>query len=127
MRLPIQALTGCMGDEETELTIAARHVKHARQKIAQQQVRISRLRALGYPTTDAELTLDVFLGSLKVLQEHSPTASWPTRMWLDVRTSSPVPTVAWEAVCIRRSPGRNCAHWRRARGWLAKASGLENR
>ena len=59
-----------MGEEESELSVAARHVAEGRQRVANQLRRISRLRALGRSTTDAELTLDAFLRSLKTLEEH---------------------------------------------------------
>jgi hypothetical protein len=59
-----------MGEEESELVLAARHVAEGRQRVADQLRRISRLRAFGRSTTDAELTLDAFLQSLKILEEH---------------------------------------------------------
>jgi hypothetical protein len=59
-----------MGAEESELVRAAQNVAEARQRIADQLRRISRLGALGCSTTDAELTLVTFLGSLKIVEEH---------------------------------------------------------
>jgi hypothetical protein len=40
-----------MGEEESELSVAARHVAEARQRVANQLRRISRLSVLGCSTT----------------------------------------------------------------------------
>ena len=55
---------------ETELTTAARHVIAARLIVAQQYDRIARLKAQGSCTRDYERTLDIFLNTLQILEEH---------------------------------------------------------
>jgi len=55
---------------ETELATAARHMAQGRLIVAQQHERIARLKALGSCTRDYELTLGVFICTLKILEEH---------------------------------------------------------
>src|SRR5262249_48885880 len=56
-----------------------------------------------------------------------PTASCATPRLSAARTSSPAPTAAWAAASIRRSPGRNCKRWRKARGSRPKSCGISAR
>jgi hypothetical protein len=56
--------------EGEALAVASRYVSEARRIVAQQQQRIAKLRVAGCLTTDAEQTLQVFLGTLKILEEH---------------------------------------------------------
>lgn len=55
---------------ETDLATAVRHVAQGRLIVAQQQERIARLKARGSCTRDFELTLGVFLCTLKILEDH---------------------------------------------------------
>lgn len=55
---------------ETELTTAARHVVEGRLIVAQQCERIARLKAQGSCTRDYEHTLDIFVSTLRVLEDH---------------------------------------------------------
>lgn len=55
---------------ETDLATAMRHVAQGRLIVAQQRERIARLKALGSCTRDYELTLGVFICTLKILEEH---------------------------------------------------------
>jgi len=55
---------------ETELAVASRHVMQGRIIVVQQRERIARLKALGSSTRDHELTLDIFLRTLDILEEH---------------------------------------------------------
>ena len=55
---------------QTDLATAARHVVEGRLIVEQQRQRIARLKALGSCTRDFELTLGVFLCTLKILEEH---------------------------------------------------------
>ena len=57
-------------DVEIELAMAARHVAQGRVIVAQQRERIARLKAHGSCTRDHELTLDVFLSTLQIMEEH---------------------------------------------------------
>lgn len=57
-------------DIETDLAMATRHVGRGRVIVAQQHERIARLKAQGSCTRDFELTLDVFLCTLKILEDH---------------------------------------------------------
>jgi len=55
---------------ETDLDTAARHVVQGRLIVAQQHERIARLKAQGSCIRDYELTLGVFICTLKILEEH---------------------------------------------------------
>ncbi|GEM_PF-4931063 len=55
---------------ETDLATAVRHVAQGRLIVAQQRESIARLKAFGSCTRDDELTLDVFICTLKILEEH---------------------------------------------------------
>ena len=55
---------------ETDLAMATRHVAQGRLIVAQQNERIARLKAQGSCTRDYELTLGVFLCTLKILEDH---------------------------------------------------------
>jgi len=55
---------------ETDLAMATRHVVRGRVIVAQQHERIARLKAQGCCTRDFELTLGVFLCTLKILEDH---------------------------------------------------------
>jgi len=57
-------------DIETDLAIAAHHVARGRLIVTQQHERIARLKANGSCTRDFELTLGVFLCTLKILEDH---------------------------------------------------------
>jgi hypothetical protein len=50
--------------------LAARHVAEARLIVAQQHARIARLKARGSCTRDFERTLNIFIGTLQILEEH---------------------------------------------------------
>ena len=63
-------MTFLAAELETELATAARHVREGRLIAAQQRERIARLKAQGSSTRDYELTLDVFLNTLEILEEH---------------------------------------------------------
>ena len=53
-----------MGDVDSELVMAARHVAEARRIVALQRARVIKLRALGRATPDHELTLQALVGTL---------------------------------------------------------------
>lgn len=53
--------------------IARRYVVDGRRIIAEQQLRIEWLRAMGRDTRDAELTLELFEYSLGILEDHLRT------------------------------------------------------
>lgn len=53
-----------------ELASATRHVAEGRRIVAQQCERIVRLKARGSCTRSFELTLDVFVSTLQILEEH---------------------------------------------------------
>lgn len=55
---------------ETDLATATRHVAQGRLIVAQQYERIARLKALGSCTRDYEMTLGVFVCTLKILEDH---------------------------------------------------------
>jgi hypothetical protein len=55
---------------ETELATAARHVAQGRIIVAQQRERVARLKARGSSTREHERTLDIFLSTLEILEEH---------------------------------------------------------
>jgi hypothetical protein len=57
-------------DIETRLAIAANHVAHGRAIVAQQRERVARLKAMGTRTREHERTLDVFISTLQILEEH---------------------------------------------------------
>jgi hypothetical protein len=55
---------------ETQLATAARHVAQGRIIVAQQRERVDRLKAIGSRTREHERTLDVFISTLQILEEH---------------------------------------------------------
>ena len=55
---------------QAELALAARHVAAARLIVAQQHARIARLKARGSCTRDFERTLNVFIGTLQIFEQH---------------------------------------------------------
>ena len=57
-------------DHQAELELAARHVAEGRLIVAQQHERIARLKARGSCTRDFERTLNVFIGTLQIFEEH---------------------------------------------------------
>lgn len=59
-----------VAEMETDVAIAERHVAQGRLIVAQQHERIARLKALGSCTRDYELTLSVFVCTLKILEDH---------------------------------------------------------
>jgi hypothetical protein len=59
-----------MGDCESELARAMRHVAEGRRMVVEQCERISRLKAMGYSTAYAERTLEIFLKCVKALEDH---------------------------------------------------------
>jgi hypothetical protein len=54
----------------SELAVAARHVAQGRMIVARQRERIARLKAQGLSTLDHEQTLDVFVSTLQILEQH---------------------------------------------------------
>ena len=50
---------------------AAQHVRRGKRLVVQQHGRVAKLRAAGDSTLDAELTLDVFQYTLKLLEESA--------------------------------------------------------
>lgn len=55
---------------DSELAVAARHVAQGRIIVAQQRERIVRLQALGLSTRSHERTLEIFISTLEILEEH---------------------------------------------------------
>ena len=60
-----------MGDIDTEIATATRHVAEARRIVARQRARIVKLKALGRATLDQELTLQAFVSTLALLESHA--------------------------------------------------------
>jgi hypothetical protein len=56
--------------KESLRELAARHVSATRQIIANQRAHIIRLEAMGVPTNEAEQNLNMFLDTLKRLEDH---------------------------------------------------------
>lgn len=59
-----------MVEGESDLALAARHAAQARAIVARQEELIVRLAANGCSTADAKRTLQLFLDSLKIFEEH---------------------------------------------------------
>jgi hypothetical protein len=59
-----------MADLNQRLTTAALHVAEGRRSVVRQRARIAKLAALGASTLEAENTLDVFLRTLRVLEDY---------------------------------------------------------
>ena len=68
---PSYAGENSMGDIDSELATAARHVAEARRIVARQRARIVKLKALGRATLDHELTLQAFVSTLELLECHA--------------------------------------------------------
>jgi hypothetical protein len=59
-----------MADLNQRLTTAALHVAEGRRSVVRQRARIAKLEALGASTLEAENTLEVFLRTLRVLEDY---------------------------------------------------------
>lgn len=59
---------GRFGNMDYELAAAVRHVAEARRIVARRRARLVRLKALGRATLDQELTLQILVGSLALLE-----------------------------------------------------------
>jgi hypothetical protein len=59
-----------MADLNQRLTTAALHVAEGRRSVVRQRARIAKLHAIGASTSEAENTLDVFLRTLRVLEDY---------------------------------------------------------
>jgi hypothetical protein len=55
---------------ESDLALAIQHVARAKLFVANQHARIARLRDAGCSTLDAEHTLEVFISTLGVFEDH---------------------------------------------------------
>ena len=78
-----------MGDIDSELATAARHVAEARRIVARQRTRIVKLKALGSATPDQELTLEAFVSTLALMERHAQElADTAKRLELPYRTLS---------------------------------------
>jgi len=78
-----------MGDIDSELATAARHVAEARRIVARQRTRIVKLKALGSATPDQELTLEAFVSTLALLERYAQQlADTAKRLELPHRTLS---------------------------------------
>jgi hypothetical protein len=60
-----------MGDVDSELAMAARHVADARCIVARQRARIVKLKALRRATLDHQLTLDALVSTLALMESHA--------------------------------------------------------
>ncbi len=60
-----------MTNNERVLAQAAQHVRRGKRLVVQQHGRIAKLKAAGDSTLDAELTLDIFQCTLKLLEESA--------------------------------------------------------
>jgi hypothetical protein len=56
--------------KESIRELAARHVSATRQIIADQRAHIIKLESMGVPTNEAEQNLNMFLDTLKRLEDH---------------------------------------------------------
>ena len=59
-----------MFHKSDQLELAARHVARGREIVERWRTLIARLKAEGRPTREHEYTLEIFLGSLAILEEH---------------------------------------------------------
>lgn len=59
-----------MPRKNTKLGVAERRTAEARQIVARQQELIAKLKALGQPTVEAELTLQTYVSALKLIEAH---------------------------------------------------------
>lgn len=62
---------------EAKLAVAARHVAQGRAIVARQRERIARLKAKGACTASYERTLELFVATLEILEEHEHTLIAP--------------------------------------------------
>lgn len=86
---PPHAGDNSMGDIDSELATAARHVAEARRIVARQRARIVKLKALGSATPDQELTLEAFVSTLALLERYAQQlADTAKRLELPYRTLS---------------------------------------
>jgi hypothetical protein len=60
-----------MKELESQLRKAVRRVAEAKAIIERQRERLANLEAHGLPTLDAEQTLDIFIGTLRCLEDHA--------------------------------------------------------
>ncbi len=59
-----------MPRKNTKLAAAERRTAEARQIVARQQELVAKLKALGQPTVEAELTLQTYMSALKLIEAH---------------------------------------------------------
>lgn len=59
-----------MPRKKPKLIAAARRVAEATRIVAEQRALIARLKASGNPVVDAEAALQMYLGALKLLEDH---------------------------------------------------------
>jgi hypothetical protein len=59
-----------MSRKQPKLILAAFRVAEARRIVANQRTQIAMLKVKGEPTVDAEAMLQVYLSSLKLLEDH---------------------------------------------------------
>jgi hypothetical protein len=86
---PPHAGDNSMGDIDSELATASRHVAEARRIVARQRARIVKLKALGSATPDQELTLEAFVSTLALMERHAQElADTAKRLELPYRTLS---------------------------------------
>jgi hypothetical protein len=60
-----------MKELESQLSMAVQHVAEAKVIIERQRERVANLEAQGLPTRDAEQTLEIFIGTLTILEDHA--------------------------------------------------------
>jgi hypothetical protein len=59
-----------MPRKKPKLIAAARRVAEAARIVAEQRALIARLKASGHPVADAEAALQMYVGALKLLEDH---------------------------------------------------------
>ena len=55
---------------DDDLVLAREHVRRGREIVTAQEHLVERQRALHFDTTDAERTLGIFIGTLKIFEDH---------------------------------------------------------